>query len=321
MRGYLRIKAGTWYNCVLLKRTGTYITIALIVALMGLATAYAASGGHIKASNAVYQAEGSTGTLTVEGDVTFDYSGYHFSAESADISIDRPEDEDIETDLKSAVFSGGVSVTTPTGGRVSSPKISVTRSGQIYNFTGSITYTEGDLTVRCSGIRFDKASDAFTATGDVEATYRSMRGIKGEDGQEHPVVYRSSGLVYQRNDGILKNIANASTSIMFDGLTFTSDDIKLTLTDAGLIGVVAAGDISVEGKGITVSGINGDYDASTGELRVWGDVKYSRGSDNLSASEVTWYVAEDVNRVTVKGGAATVDIGEDDEGRDDTAEG
>ncbi len=289
--------------------------------MLVLCAAYAASGGRLTASEAVYQAEGDSASLTVEGNVAFDHSGYHFTAEKAEVDLDRPEDESIDTNLKRAVFSGGVSVTTPTGGRLTSPAINVARSGETYNFTGAMTYVEGALRVTCGNIGFNGKAETFTATGNVEAVYTSERGLKGDDGREHPVVYKSSGLVYRGSRGIISNLSDAPTQIEFDGLIFTSSDIELTLADSSLARVAASGDISVSGKGITLSGVNAEYDASSGALRVWGDVKYKRGGDELSAEEVTWDVSGDDNRVSVKGGSATVDVGKDNDNRDGAAEG
>ena len=173
-----------------MKRTATILTLLAIASLVGMAAVYAASGGHLSASRVIYEAGDETSSLRFEGDVSFDYAGYHFAAMSAEIIIARPEPDELQTDLKQALFSGGVSVSTPSGGRASASSLTVRRIGSTYEFTGVITYSESDLRVKAKKISFDRTNDTLTATGGVEVTYLNPKGIMGDDGEVHPVVLK-----------------------------------------------------------------------------------------------------------------------------------
>ena len=293
------------------KRIAIIIILSAIAVCVGIAAAYAASGGHLRASRVIYDAGDTSSTLTFENDVSFDYAGYHFSAESAEIEITKPEPDELDADLKKAIFQGGVRATTPTGGIASAQTLTVHKLGSIYEFSGSLTYTEGDLTVKANKVSFDKNGNTLTASGNVETVYNSARGVKGEDGQAHPLLFKGDGLIYNRTNGTIKNTGNARPSVVFDGFTFTAGGLEMTLTDEGLMELAAAEDITVEGQGIVVSGVNAEYNAQTGELRIRGDVKYTRDSDEFSAEDVIWYISEDNNRISVKGGSGTVGIDEE----------
>ncbi len=302
-----------WYNSAAMKRIAIIILLPAIAVTVGIAVAYAASGGHLRASRVIYDAGDTSSTLTFENDVSFDYAGYHFSAGSAEIEIVRPEADELETDLKKAHFSGGVRVTTSTGGIASAHTLTMRKSGANYELTGSITYTEGDLQVKANRVSFDKVGNTLRASGNVEAIYNSPRGVKGEDGRMHPLVFKGDGLIFNRTNGTIKNTGDARPSVVFDGFTFTAGGLEMTLTDEGLMELAAAEDITVEGQGIVVSGVNAEYKAQTGELRIWGDVKYTRDSDEFSAEDVIWYISEDNNRINVIGGSGTIGVGQEEE--------
>ena len=82
------------------------------------------------------------------------------------------------------------------------------------------------------------------------------------------------------------------------------------------MGLAAANDMTVEGRGITISGLNASYSADNGELRIWGDVRYSKGANEFSGDDVTWYIREDNNRIRVTGGTADISISREDESED-----
>lgn len=299
-----------------MKRATIILTLLVIAAFAGIAGVYAASGGHLSASRVIYEAGDETSSLRFEGDVSFDYAGYHFTAKSAEIIIARPEPDELHTDLKHATFSGGVSVSTPTGGRVSASGLTVRRIGSIYEFTGVITYSESDLLVKAKKISFDRSNNTLTATGGVVATYLNPKGIMGDDGELHPVVLKSDGLIYDRAENILKNAGTSRPRVEFDGFIFNAGNIELQLSEDGLLGLAAANDMTVEGRGVTISGLNASYSADTGELRIWGDVRYSKDANEFSGDDVTWYIREDNNRISVTGGIADFGISREDEGED-----
>ena len=299
-----------------MKRIAIILSLLAIGALVGIAAVYAASGGQLSASRVIYEAGDETSSLRFEGDVSFDYAGYHFTAHSAEIIIARPEPDELRTDLKQALFSGGVSVSTPSGGRASASSLTVRRIGSTYEFTGVITYAENDLRVKAKKISFDRTNDTLTATGGVDASYLSTKGVMGDDGNVHPVVLKSDGLIYHRAESILKNTGATRPRVEFDGFIFTAGNIELQLSEDGLLGLAAANDMTVEGRGITISGLNASYSADNGELRIWGDVRYSKGANEFSGDDVTWYIREDNNRISVTGGIADLSISREDEGED-----
>jgi hypothetical protein len=296
-----------------MKRVTVYAILVVTALFAAVMAARAASGGHLRAARATYYAEETTSTLSFEGDVSFDYAGYHFTAASAEITIAKPEPDALETDLKSAVLSGGVLVTTPSGGRLNAPEIMAGKIGRNYDFTGAIAYTEGDLQVKAGGFVFDGSSNTVAATGKVEATYNSPRGFRGKDGKDHPMVYRGGNLIYERGEGTIRNAGGTRPTAEFDGFIFSAGELEFSFTDEGIVGLASAGDIAIQGRGITISGMNADYNSDTGGLRIWGDVRYTRGGDEFAAEDVTWHVAEQGNRITVKGGSGTVGIGRNDE--------
>ena len=295
---------------VQMRRIILTILAMVIATLFGVAIAWAASGGHGHASQATYEASENASTVKLTGDVSFEYSGYRFASASAEIVIDKPDPSLPDANLQRADFSGGVNITTPSGGKLSSPQIRVKRIGGEYEFTGKMIYTEGELRADAGRFLFDSTNVNVTATGGVTAVYSGLKGFKKDDKNKHQLTYASNGFTYNRQTGLLKNAGEERPKVEFDGLDITAGELSVTLSADGVIAMGAAGDIKVSGNGISFSGLNASYSAETGEMSVWGDVRYTRGGDAFQAEEAVWHLGEGGNRITVKGGQGTVGIGE-----------
>ena len=292
-----------------MKRICLTILAIIIATIIGVAAVWAASGGHGHASQVTYEASETASTVKFTGDVSFEYSGYRFTSASAEIVIDKPDPSSPEANLRRADFSGGVNITTPSGGKLSSPQVGVKKISGEYEFTGTMTYTEGELRANSGRFLFDGANEVVTATGGVTAVYSGLKGLKKDDKNKHQLTYASDGFTYNGQTGVLKNAGEERPMIEFDGLTVTAAELSVTLSGDGVIAMGAAGDIKVSGDGISLSGLNAAYTAETGEMKVWGDVRYSRGGDDFQAEEAIWYLGEGGNRITVTGGQGTVGVG------------
>jgi hypothetical protein len=285
------------------------ISAIIVAAIIGVAAVWAASGGHGHASQVTYEASETASTVKFTGDVSFEYSGYRFTSASAELVIDKPDPSSPEANLRRGDFSGGVNITTPSGGKLSSPQISMKKISGEYEFTGTMTYSEGELLANAGRFLFDSSNEIITATGGVTAVYSGLRGLRKDDKTKHQLTYTSDGFTYHRQDGLLKNAGEERPKMEFDGLTVTAGELSVTLSEDGVIAMGAAGDIKVSGEGISFSGLNASYSADTGEMKVWGDVHYTRSGDEFQAEEAVWHLGEGGNRITVTGGQGTVGVG------------
>ena len=289
-----------------------YLKISVAVTLSVLAvaiTVYAASSGHASASRVTYQVSGATAALKFYDNVRFSYSGYEFKAKSGEIIIPKPDESSERIELISARFSGGVDVRTPNGGHLRASKLALKNNSGVYDFTGGMLYNENNLTIKASRFSFNNSSGTITATGGVQAEFISQRGIRGEDGREHIATMIVDSLVYNFSDRTIRSSGSGRPEVSFDGLSFIAGNMTLTLSDDSLVGLIGADDISISGEGIELSGINASYEAESGKLKVYGDVKYSRGNDKLEAEAVTWHLYDEGNHITLESGRATMDLG------------
>ena len=296
-----------------MKRLMISLLVTAVALFVGAAGVWAALGGHGRASRVTYETSESTSKLTFTGDVSFEYSGYAFSSSSAEIVVDKVDSESQETELRYAFFSGGVQIKTPPGGRLSSQRIEVKKISGGYEFKGAMIYIEGNFRAEGNRFVFDRGNETVTAFGGVSAVYSGLKGFRDDDAAEHELSYTGDGFIYDRPKGVLKSTGGTRPAFEFNGLNITAVEINITLSDEGVMGMAAAGDIKVEGEGISLGGLNALYDADTGELKLWGDVRYTRGGDELQAEDVIWHLREGGNRITVTGGQGTVGLGQPDD--------
>ena len=292
-----------------MKRVIMAIPVTIIALLAGVVAVWAASGGHGHASAVTFEGSENSSTVQLTGDVSFEYSGYRFTSGSAEIVVDKPDSSSPEANMRQANFSGGVNITTPSGGRLAAPQIGVKKISGQYEFTGTMKYSEGELSATAKRFLFDSTSEAITATGGVSAVYTGLKGFRKDDKSLHQLDFTGDGFTYNSQTGVLKNAGEERPKAEFDGLTVTAAELSVTLSRDGVIAMGAGGDIKLSGNGVSFSGLNASYDAATGQMKVWGDVHYTRGGDEFQAGEALWHLGEGGNRITVKEGQGTIGVG------------
>lgn len=293
----------------MMRRLAIYISVLAIAILAASATVWAAFGGQARASRVTYEASDTTSKLTFTGDVSFDYAGYSFGSESAEITIDRIDTASGEADLKSADFTGKVSITTPSGGKLQSPTINVVKSNKGYEFSGNMNFAEGNFKAEASHFIIDRQNATVTATRGVSAVYGGLKGLRGDDGNKHELKFNGDGIIYDRTANSMKATKGSTNTFQFDGLAIEAADITISLLDDGLLDLAAAGDIKVSGYGVSLVGLHASYSGDSGELKLWGDVHYTRRGDEFDAREAVWPLLDEGNRIKITGGQGTVDVG------------
>jgi lipopolysaccharide export system protein LptA len=295
-----------------MKRILIYVPVLLIAMCVAAAGFAAVTGGHARASEATYQASDTNSTLKFTGDVQFNYSGYNFTAASAEIITNRIDTPSGDTTLDRAEFDGDVKIISPSGGALTADKINVVKQAGGYLFTGNMKFNEDDFHASAGRVFIDNSNTNITVSGGISAQLTGLKGLRGDDGSTHTLKYSGDGLVYNRPENRLTGLKGTSQSFEYDGLTVEASDISLTISGDGLIDMAAGGNIKASGYGVSLSGLNAEYSGQTGELKLSGDVSYRRGNDTFTAAQAVWPLHKEGNQIRITGGEGTVELGGDD---------